>query len=209
MKRFAMFGCAGLLLAALIGLVPVLSQDMGGGGDAAGEDGAAEAPQKGSQDPNGILKMLNGEWTCDFTAWMEPGTDPIKMKFDLKGEWTLEQFITTNYEMKEGPFPHKGIEYFSYNEATQEYEAIRITSASGSIIVFHGKYDEKTKTLEMKAEYKMAWAGAILDVKGRNVYKFESADKHTFTGYSEYVGLEGVEGEMKEVEITFDRKKTK
>ena len=212
MKRVLFAMLAGLFVLGAAGLMPVLSQDMGGDEACAGEEcgGETTEAQKGSQDPNGVLKKMLGRWDMNFSLYMEPGKDPIKMKFVMKNEWALdEQFIKADYDMKEGPIPHKGIEYFSYNEATQEYEAIRITSASGSIIVFHGKYDEKTKTLEMKAEYKMAWAGAILDVKGRNVYKFESADKHTFTGYSEYVGLEGVEGEMKEVEITFDRKKTK
>lgn len=213
MKRTLMLGLLGLLLLGIAGLVPVLSQDMGGGEDgmggeeACGGEAEATAPA-GSQDPHGLLKMLNGEWDCEFTAWMEEGADPIEMKFGMKSEWALDkQFITTSYDMKEGPFPHKGIEYYSYNEATQEYENIRITSISGSIIVFHGKYDEKKKTLEMKAEYKMAWGEDVLDIKGRNVIKFDSEDKHSYTGYSEYVGVEGMEGEHKEVEITFTRKK--
>ncbi|MEZ5991771.1 MAG: DUF1579 family protein [Planctomycetota bacterium] len=209
MKRTLMLGFAGLLLLGVAGLVPVLSQDMGGGDEA--EDacaGEAEATMTGSQDPHGILKKLNGDWSLDFTIWMEPGADPLKMKFDNNTKWALdEQFLTSNYEMKEGPFPHKGIEYYSYNEATKEYEAIRMTSMSGSMIIFHGKYDEKTKTLELKAEYKMAWGGMTFDVKGRNVYTFESDDKYTFVGYSEYVGVEGMEGELKEVEITATRKK--
>ena len=127
MKRFAMFGCAGLLLAALIGLVPVLSQDMGGGSDGMGGEnacgGEAEAPKAGTQDPNGVLKRMLGDWDMDFKLYMEPGKDPIAMTFQMKNEWALdEQFIRAEYDMKEGPFPHKGIEFFSYNEATEEYQ---------------------------------------------------------------------------------------
>ncbi|MCA8945657.1 MAG: DUF1579 family protein [Planctomycetes bacterium] len=211
MKRTLMLGFVGLLLLGVAGLVPVLSQDMGGSDEA--EDacaGEAETTMTGSQDPHGILKKLNGDWSLDFTIWMEPGADPLKMKFDSNTKWALdEQFLTSTYEMKEGPFPHKGIEYYSYNEATKEYEAIRMTSMSGSMIIFHGKYDEKTKSLEMKAEYKMVWGGQTFDVKGRNVYTFESDDKYTFVGYSEYVDVEGMDGELKEVEITATRKKSK
>ncbi|MBZ0135503.1 MAG: DUF1579 domain-containing protein [Planctomycetes bacterium] len=213
MKTFWLI-CAGLLIAVGIGLAPVLSQDMGGdeacGGEACGGETPPEAPPKGSQDPHGVLKMMQGDWNCKFTVWMEPGTDPVKMEFDLNADWTLdEQFVSTSYNMKEGPFPHQGVEYYSFNEATQEYENIRITSGSGSIIVFHGKYDEKKKSLELKADYKMAWGGSVFDVKGRNVYTFDSPDKRTFTGYSEYVGVEGMEGEHKEVEIIFTRAKEK
>ena len=209
MKRALILGFAGMFLLVIGGLVPVISQDMGGEDEAAcAGDAEPTAPTTGSQDPHGLLKKLNGDWSLDFAVWMEQGTDPLKMKFDSNTKWALdEQFLTSTYEMKEGPFPHKGIEYFSYNEATEEYESIRMTSMSGSIIVFHGKYDEKKKTLELKAEYKMAWGDQTFDVKGRNVYTFESDDKYTFAGYSEYVGVEGMEGEMKEVEIIATRKK--
>ena len=210
MKRLIGLLSGVALMALMVGLVPVLSQDMGGSesAEADGGDAEPEAPKAGTLDPNGVLQKMAGNWDLDFTIHMEPGADPLKMKIPFNNYWALDgQFLTSDYDMKEGPFPHKGKEYFSYNEATQEYESIRITSMSGAIVVFHGKYDAKTKTLELKAEYKMAWAGETLDVKGRNVYVFEGDDKYTFTGYSAYPGMEGMEGEMKEVEIIATRSK--
>ena len=214
MKRFAMFGCAGLLLAALIGLVPVLSQDMGGGSDGmGGEDacgGEAEAPKAGTQDPNGVLKMMLGDWDMDFKLYMEPGKDPIAMTFQMKNEWALdEQFIRAEYDMKEGPFPHKGIEFFSYNEATEEYQEIRLTSMSGMQIVYTGKYDAGKKTLELKASYSGKMGDMKYKAASREVYTWKDDDHFTCTVFTKYEGIPEAPDEVKEVEIVATRAKTK
>ncbi|MCB9896061.1 MAG: DUF1579 family protein [Planctomycetes bacterium] len=211
MKRFAMFAAAALMLAALIGLVPVLSQDMGGdeGEKACGGDETAPAePTKGSQDPNGVLKNMLGTWNMAFKLYMEPGADPIEMSFDMKNEWALdEQFIRAEYDMKEGPFPHKGIEFFSYNEATGEYQEIRITSMSGMQIVYSGKYDADKKTLELKASYSGDWQGTKYKATSREVYVWKDDDHFTCTVYTKYEDMPDIPNEVKEVEIVATRKK--
>ena len=207
MKRTLMLGFAGLLLLVVGGLIPVLSQDMGGG-DACGGDIEVPEPKGGSQDPNGVLKKLGGDFELAFTLWMEPGKDPMKMTIPMTTGWALdEQFLKTEYEMKDGPFPHKGTEYLSYNEATKKYESLRLTSMSGSMVVYTGDYDAKAKKLTLSAEYKMDWQGESFDAVSRLEYVWESDDKYTMTGWSRYPGVEGMDKDMKEVEIIATRKK--
>jgi hypothetical protein len=175
--------CAALaLIVAMICVAPVIGQDMGKAKEPAAKDEAASEPK--TADPNGILKKIEGKFDMNFTLWM-PGSDPIKLDFPMQSDWALDgQFLVSSYDLTEGPLAHKGIEYFSYNEVTEEYESIRITSMSGAIVVWKGKYDKEKKTLELKAEYPGAWEGAKFDKN-----------------------MPGMEEEMKEVEIICTRAK--
>jgi hypothetical protein len=196
--------CAALaLIVAMIGLAPVIGQDMG----KAKEPAKEEAAEPKTQDPNGILKKIEGKFDMNFTLWM-PGADPIKMDFQMQSDWALDgQFLTSAYELTEGPIAHKGIEYFSYNEGTEEYESVRLTSMSGAMIVYKGKYDKEKKTLEVVAEYAGVWEGTKYEARSRAVYVWENDDKYTCTVYSKYKNMPGMEEEMKEVEIICTRAK--
>jgi hypothetical protein len=198
--------CAALaLIVAMICVAPVIGQDMGKAKEPAAKDEAASEPK--TADPNGILKKIEGKFDMNFTLWM-PGSDPIKLDFPMQSDWALDgQFLVSSYDLTEGPLAHKGIEYFSYNEVTEEYESIRITSMSGAIVVWKGKYDKEKKTLELKAEYPGAWEGAKFEAISRAVYVWENDDKYTCTIYSKYKNMPGMEEEMKEVEIICTRAK--
>jgi hypothetical protein len=189
------------LIVAIIGLAPVIGQDMGK------KEPAPEKAEPLTKDPNGILKKVHGDWDCAFTMWMAPGADPTKFNAPMKSDWALDgQFLFTAYEMGD-PMPHKGVEYFSYNDGTEDYESIRLTSMSGAQIVYKGKYDKEKKTLEVKAEYSGVWEGTKFTAKSRAVYVWETDNKYTCTVYSKYTGFEGMEEEMKEVEIICTRAK--
>jgi hypothetical protein len=196
--------CAALaLIVALIGLAPVVGQDMGKG---EGREAKPEEIAPATKDPNGILKKMVGNWDCDFTMVTPAGEE--KSKFPLAASWALDgQFLTMVYEMKEGTYPHKGLEYYSYNERTSEYESIRLNSMSGDMIVFKGKYDAGKKVLEVKAEFGGEWEGTKYTCNCRNVYTWESDDKYTCEVFSTYKGIPGYEEEMKEVSVIFTRVK--
>jgi hypothetical protein len=198
--------CAALaLIVAMIGLAPVIGQDMGKAKEPAAKEEAAAEPK--TLDPNGVLKKVQGKFDCDFTLWM-PGADPVKLKFPMQSDWALDgQFLTSPYELTEGMLAHKGVEYFSYNEATEEYESIRLTSMSGAIIVYKGKYDKEKKTLELVADYAGLWEGNKYEATSRAVYVWENDDKYTCTIYTKYKNMPGMEEEMKEVEIICTRAK--
>jgi hypothetical protein len=194
--------CAVLALTvAIIGLAPVIGQDPAKG--AKGEDADFTPATK---DPNGLLKKMEGKFDLDFTM-VTPGGEE-KYKFPMTYSWALDgQFLTSSYEMKEGAYPHKGIEYFSYNESTGDYESIRLQSMGGAMIVFKGKYDAEKKTLEVKAEFGGEWEGNKFTCNCRTVYIWESDDKYTCEVFSTYKGIPGFDKEIKEVSIICTRAK--
>jgi len=195
--------CAALaLLVAMIGLAPVIGQDT----DKTKEPAPEAKAEPVTKDPNGLLKKMVGNWDLDFTMNTPNGAE--KFKFQMPSDWALDgQFIYTAYEMKEGSYPHKGVEYFSYNEQSEEYESIRLQSMSGAMIIFKGKYDAAKKTLELKAEYSGVWEGTKFTAKSRTVYIWENDDKYTCEVFSKYTGFPGMEEEMKEVSIICTRAK--
>jgi hypothetical protein len=195
--------CAALaLIVAMIGLAPVIGQDKAKEGKA----GDAEVVPA-TKDPNGLLKKMVGAFDLDFAMMTEKG-EPEKHKFSMTYDWALDgQFLTSSYEMKEGAYPHKGIEYFSFNESTGEYEAIRLQSMGGAMIVFKGKYDAEKKVLEITAEFGGEWQGTKFTCKSRQVYTWENDDKYTCEVFSTYTGIPGFEDEIKEVWMTCTRAK--
>jgi hypothetical protein len=197
--------CAALaLIVAMICVAPVIGQEPARG--AKGEDAKSTDFTPATKDPNGILKKMEGTFDLDFAMMTEKGEE--KYKFPMTYSWALDgQFLTSSYEMKEGAYPHKGIEYFSYNESTGEYESIRLQSMGGAMIVFKGKYDAEKKVLEVKAEFGGEWQGNKFTCNSRTVYTWASDDKYTCEVFSTYKGIPGFEDEIKEVWITCTRAK--
>ena len=156
-----------------------------------------------TQDPHGILKKLEGDFAFDMSIWMGP--EPIEMSGEMEYEWTLDgQSIVMEYDATDmESMPHKGIEYISYNEGSGEYESIRMTSMSGALVVWKGKYDAESKTIEFTAPFSGEFEGEKISGTSRAVYKWESDDKYTVVMYSKY---DGMDEEVKEMEMTLTRK---
>lgn len=164
---------------------------------------AKKAPA--TQDPHGVLALLEGDFKVDMKIWFEPGADPMEMTAEMTYDWTLDgQHIVAEYDASDMEMmPHKGIEYISYNVGTGEYESIRLTSTSGAMLVWKGTYDKEAKTLEFTADASMETDGETVSWTSRAVYEWVNDDKYNCTVYSKY---EGMEEEVKEIEMTFTRK---
>ena len=203
--------CAGLLVAAGVGLVPVLSQDMGEG---EGEDTSADDMDawKKLQEPGDAHKLLDklvGDWDMNFKMWMAPGTDPTVMEMKTTFEPRYGgRFIVGEYHMTEGPFPHKGETWFGHDNSKNKYQWIRVTDMDTSMRVYEGEYDDETKAITTHSSYSMEWQGQKFDVKERNVWTFHSDDKIVMEVYSFYEGMPDMPKDgIKEVEITYTRAK--
>jgi hypothetical protein len=159
-----------------------------------------------TKDPHGVLKLLEGDFDVDFKIWFDPEGEPIAMSAPMSYHWTLDgQMIVSEYDASDlEMMPHKGIEYISYNEGTGEYDSIRMTSTTGAMIVWRGTYDTDKKTLEFKAAFSGEMNGEKYSGTSRALYKWVNDDKYTAVVYSKY---EGMEEEVKEVELVFTRRK--
>lgn len=200
MKRLWMLGAALLVLLA-VGLIPVLSQDMGG------DEPSPEEAWKKAQEPGEAHKLLAkmaGDWDMNFKMWMAKDTPPVEMKMSTSIQPRFGgRFMVGEYEMTEGPFPHKGATWFGHDNSRKKYQWIRITDMDTAMRVYEGEYDEKAKAVITHASYSMDWQGQTFDVKERNVWKFLSDDQFTMEVLTSYGG----EPEIKEVEITYTRAK--
>jgi hypothetical protein len=95
--------------------------------------------------------------------------------------------------------PFTTLAWTGFNLATHQYEATRIASTNTIRIAETGRFDEKTGTFELKADYPMAgdtW-------HQRTVIQPTSADAMIATSYLSF----GQVPEWKAVEIKYTRRK--
>jgi hypothetical protein len=106
--------------------------------------------------PGAAHKMMadeNGTWNCDMTFWSEPNGKPEKassvanIKMILGGRYQEAVYSGT---MMGQPFEGKST--LAYNNASKEYTTTFIDNMGTGMIVAVGKYDEGTKSIELKGD---------------------------------------------------------
>lgn len=218
MKRYLIVFAGAILFLAGLGLAPIVSQDMGNdacAGDECGEpegeaDSEADAWTK-AQAPgkaHEVLEKMAGDWDMAMSLWMQPGADPLEINTETEMEMELGgRFLTGEYEMKGGPFPHKGETWYGYDNSKKKYNYLRLTDMDTAMRVYEGDYDKDKKQLTLRANYKMSWDGQEVSVRERNVYTFESDDKFTLEVWTYYEGFPNMPEEgVREVRIVYTRK---
>ncbi|KAF2334650.1 DUF1579 domain-containing protein [Flavobacterium ginsenosidimutans] len=94
-----------------------------------------------------------GTWNCDMTFWSEPNgkaekaTSTANIKMVLGGRYQEASYQGT---MMGQPFEGKST--LAYNNASEEYTTTFIDNMGTGMMVAMGKYDEKTKSMELKGE---------------------------------------------------------
>lgn len=94
-----------------------------------------------------------GTWNCEMTFWYEPNGKPEKatstanVKMILGGRYQEAIYIGT---MMEQPFEGKST--LAYNNASKEFTSTFIDNMGTGMMVGFGKYDEKTKSMELKGD---------------------------------------------------------
>jgi hypothetical protein len=145
------------------------------------------------------LTAMVGTWDVEFTLWPRPGGPSLT----TKATSTIRSVVGGNVveETIEGaimgaPFETKA--WTGYNTGTHQYEATRISSTNTARIAETGTFDEKSKQLELKADYPLGgetW-------HQRTVISQTSADSMIATSYLSF----GAVPEWKGVEIKYTRK---
>lgn len=94
-----------------------------------------------------------GTWNCEMTFWSEPNGKPEKatstanVKMILGGRYQEAIYIGT---MMGQPFEGKST--LAYNNASKEFTSTFIDNMGTGMMVGFGKYDEKTKSMELKGD---------------------------------------------------------
>ncbi|MRX69301.1 Protein of unknown function [Flavobacterium resistens] len=104
-------------------------------------------------EPHKLMMEEVGTWTCDMTFWYEPNGKPEKatsiatVKMLFGGRYQETDYKGT---IMGAPFEGKGT--LAYNNATKEFTNTFIDNMGTGMMVAYGKYDESTKTIELKGE---------------------------------------------------------
>lgn len=145
-------------------------------------------------EPHKIMADEVGTWDCEMTFWYEPNGKPEK----ATSTGTVKMLFGGRYQETDykgtimgAPFEGKGT--LAYNNVSKEFTNTFIDNMGTGMMVAMGKYDEATKTIELKGEIVNPVSGkkepyrevyTIVDPKTR---KFEMYD--TKNG-SEYKSME-------------------
>lgn len=145
------------------------------------------------------LGAMCGTWDVELTIRPRPGGVALSAKAvstirPLFGGLFIEETI----EGAMGGAPFTTMAWTGFNTATHEYEATRISSTNPARIAETGAYDETTRRLELKGDYRLGndtW-------HQRTVIQQPSADAMTATSYLSF----GAVPEWAGVEIKYTRR---
>jgi hypothetical protein len=190
-----------------IGLVPVLSQEKKEGeGDHMEDWKKANEPNENHK----LLEKMAGDWDTEVTFVFDPTQKPEVNKTTAKKEMVLGgRVLLDTYEIKTGQMPHSGRDYLGYNNRTKKFQMMHLSTVDTAMEVEDGDYDAKAKTITFKSAMKeLEWGGQKIKYSTRMVFTFESDDKHTFSIFTTYPEMKGMEDkEIEEVKIVYTRKK--
>ena len=146
------------------------------------------------------LTAMCGTWDVEITFWFKPGGPGLT----TTGTSTIRPlfeglFVEERIEGTLNGTPFTTLAWTGFNTASHQYEATRIASTNTIRIAETGRFDEKTRTFELRADYPMAgdtW-------HQRTVIQPTSAAAMIATSYLSF----GQVPEWKAVEMKYSRRK--
>ena len=103
--------------------------------------------------PHKMMADETGIWNCDMTFWMEPNGKPEKANSTAVIKMILGgRYQEGNYKGTMMGQPFEGKSTLAYNNASKEYTTTFIDNMGTGMMVAVGKYDEKSKSMELKGE---------------------------------------------------------
>jgi hypothetical protein len=145
------------------------------------------------------LAAMCGTWDVDMVFVFQPGRPGIATKATSTIRPLFDgRFVEEQIEGSLNGTPFTTLAWTGFNTEMHQYEATRIASTNTMRIAETGKYNEKAKQFELKADYELAgdtW-------HQRTVIQLPSADTMTAVSYLSF----GAVPEWKSVEIKYTRR---
>ncbi len=160
----------------------------------------AYAKANAPNEHHALLKNLIGEWTVVTRAWMDPSAEPMEMTGKVSKTWTLDGRFIREELTGENPLGvYSGIGYLGYDNATNVYQGVWLSSMTTGMIHYSGAADEDGKTLTCTGRESDAMTGQTLDFK--MTVTLDNPDSHMLTFWYVIPGA----GEIKAFEMTHTR----
>jgi hypothetical protein len=142
-----------------------------------------------------------GEWTFESKYWMDPSAPPTVSEGKSVNEMILggRYLKSMSYSDVMG-MPMEGLNILAYDKATNEFLSLWIDNMGTGMTVAKGKYDENTKTAELKGTMVDPMTGK--DMEYRQTMQFIDDDNQLMEMYMISDGKE-----VKSMEIKSTRKK--
>ena len=104
-------------------------------------------------EPHKMMAEETGNWDCDMTFWMEENAKPEKAVTTANVKMILGgRYQETNFKGTVWGEPFEGKSTLAYNNANKEYTTTFIDNMGTGIIIASGKYDENSKSMELKGD---------------------------------------------------------
>lgn len=207
MSRMMITLTAALFVTVLGGLVPVLSQDMGGKAEPEAKDPwAAWTELQKPGEPHKMLAESVGEWTIEGKMFHMDGEKVVEMpangKSTMKMLWGryLQEEMAVECPMMKMTMNMRG--YIGYDNSAKEHQCVYFGDMGTELRVFKGTFDEKAGAMTFSAEWTEKGMGDMKR-KSRVVSAAKSKDESTVTIYETM----GDNPEFKMMEMTYKRKK--
>jgi hypothetical protein len=145
-----------------------------------------------------LLGNMLGTWNAKSTMWVQPGAEPIASEgTSTCSPQMTGRFVEMSHEGEMNNLPFRGLGYFGYNNATEQFENVWMDSSSTSMMFSTGS----------KSGNEITWRGQYVDPvtkqtkTGRSVTRFDSRDQMTFQMSETWT--DG--SEFKTLEIVYNR----
>ncbi|MHC0444464.1 DUF1579 domain-containing protein [Flavobacterium sp. 3-218] len=103
--------------------------------------------------PHKLMADEVGTWNCDMTFWSEPNGKPEKATSTADIKMILGgRYQEANYKGTMMGQPFEGKSTLAYNNASKEYTTTFIDNMGTGMMVAVGKYEEATKSMELKGD---------------------------------------------------------
>ncbi|WP_374174429.1 DUF1579 domain-containing protein [Flavobacterium tructae] len=103
--------------------------------------------------PHKLMADEVGTWNCDMTFWSEPNGKPEKATSTANVKMILGgRYQESNYQGTMMGQAFEGKSTLAYNNASKEYTTTFIDNMGTGMLVAMGKYDESTKSMELKGD---------------------------------------------------------
>lgn len=103
--------------------------------------------------PHKMMADETGTWNCDMTFWEEEGGKPEKASSTANIKMILGgRYQEASYQGTMMGQPFEGKSTLAYNNASKEYTTTFIDNMGTGMMIASGKYDDKTKSMELKGD---------------------------------------------------------
>jgi hypothetical protein len=147
-----------------------------------------------------LMASWDGEWNESITMWMAPGAPAQEMKSTCVNRMLLGGRYQESRHLGDfGGMPFEGISTMAWDNISKQFINTWIDNLGTGMMVLNGKWDEASKTIQLKGEMMDPMSGQNIPI--RQVLKIIDNNTHIMEQYNTKNGKE-----FKTMEIKFTRK---